>query len=143
MYASVVELFVIQWKWLIHSGVNEKSEWMKNNPAKYSIIWWVWEIWWIVWQNSLQIQIKFKFTKWFKWNIYTEKFYIYQKLYHIKTCQFNSIIFIGKWKINYFNLDLCLHTWKFRSSVKNSTDVFEVFVNNTNLTFLTFCIKMR
>ena len=93
-----MELFVIQWKSLVNSGVNEKPEWMKNNPAKYCAIWWTWEIWRIVWQNSLQVQIKYEFTGWFKWR-YTAKCYISEKLHHIETFQFNSI---SKCKINYF-----------------------------------------
>ena len=46
---------------LVISGVNDKLEWTKSrsNPAKCSIIWWISEIWWIVQQNSDQVQIKF------------------------------------------------------------------------------------
>ena len=39
IHANVVKVFGIQRKKkLVNSGVNEKSEWMKNNSAKDSII---------------------------------------------------------------------------------------------------------
>ena len=43
-------------------------------------------------QNSLQVQIKFEFTKWFEWKKLTAKFYIWKQFYSIEW------FFIGKWQ---------------------------------------------
>ena len=90
----------------------------ENNSAKYSIIWWIWEIWWIVQQNSLQVQVNFEFTKWLKWKINCKTLYLGKfASYHNIWIQFNDFI-ISKWKINYFGL-YCMHAnfvllWKTR-----------------------------
>ena len=51
--------------------MKSQNEW-KNISVKYSIIRCLWEIWWIVLQNSLQIQIEFQSTKWFKCKIHSK-----------------------------------------------------------------------
>ena len=85
-------------KSLVNSGVNEKSEWMKNNLVKYSIIWWIQVKWWIV----QQINQKFKSN--LNWpNDFNEK-YTAKSLWKFISNHNISIqwSFISKWKINYF-----------------------------------------
>ena len=101
------------------NGVNEKSEWIKIIQPNIPTIWLIWEIWLIVQQNSLQVQIKIEFTKWFKCKIHCNILHtICENLHHSISVASTQWFFISKWTINYFNL--YLHAAKFRPSVKNS-----------------------
>ena len=70
IHLNVVDVLWFSEKSWVNSGVNEKLERVKNNPAKKSIIWWKWI-------NSLQVKIKnFNLPSDLNKKKYTAKLYV-------------------------------------------------------------------
>ena len=44
-----------------------------------------WEIWWTIQQNSLHVENKFGFTKWFKWKIHSKILHLWKFAWHCRS----------------------------------------------------------
>ena len=127
-------------KSLVNSGVNERSQWMKNNSATYSMIWWIWEIWWSI---HYKFTSNLNFFKWFN-EKYIAKFHICEISHNIIT----SIrwFFISKWKkslcLHYFSL--YLHACKFCPFMKNCIEENSVGFRTINvvINIVKYCQQM-